>query len=76
MEVKIFRVEGAIKKKGYVVPFSKDIQALKEEDAVEKIYADFGSQHRAKRFHIKIASVKEIFLEETQDTMIRELSEE
>ena len=76
MDVKIFRVGGAIRKTGHVVPFSKDIRALKEEDALEKIYTDLGSQHRAKRFQIKIASVKEISLEETQDTMIRELSEE
>lgn len=76
MKVKIFRIEGAIKKAGNVVPFAKDIRALKEEDAVEKIYTDLGSQHQAKRFQIKIVSVKEISLEDTQDTMIRELSEE
>ena len=74
--MKIFRVEGAIKKPGYVMPFSKDVRALKREDAVEKVYANLGSQHRAKRFHVKIASVKEVSLEETKDTIIRELSEE
>ena len=76
MEVKIFRVEGAIKKPRSFMPFSKDVRALKEEDAIEKVYADLGSQHRAKRFQVKIASIKEVSLEETEDTVIRELSEE
>ena len=62
MEVKIFRVEGAIKKPGFIMPFSKDLRALKGEDAIEKIYADLGSQHKAKRFNVKIASIKEVSL--------------
>ncbi len=76
MEVKIFRVEGTVTKPGYVMPFSKDVRALKKDNAVEKIYTDLGSQHKAKRFHIKISSVKEVSLEDTKDVVIRELSEE
>ena len=76
MEIKIFRVEGIITKPNYIMPFSKDIRALKSEDAVEKVYTDLGSQHKAKRFHVKINSVKEISLEETEDIIIHELSEE
>jgi len=74
MEVKIFRVEGVIVKPNRVTPFSKDVRALRVEDAVEKVYADFGGQHRVKRVHVRIASVSEIALEETEDTIIRELS--
>ncbi len=76
MSVKIFRVEGVIIKANSAMPFSKEVRALKMEDAVEKIYADLGSQHRVKRVHVKIASVNEISLEEIKDTIIRELSEE
>ena len=76
MNVKIFRVEGVIIKPRSVMPFSKEVRALKMEDAVEKIYANFGSQHKAKRVHIKISSVNEISLKEIKDTLIRELSEE
>ena len=76
MSVKIFRVEGAIIKPKSAMPFSKEVRAVKREDAVEKIYADLGSQHRMKRVHVRIASVNEISLEETRDTVIRELSEE
>ena len=76
MEVKIFRVKGIITKLNYVMPFSKYVRALKMEDAIEKVYSDFGSQHRVKRFHMRINSVDEVSVEETEDQIIRELSEE
>ena len=75
MSVKIFRVEGVVIKPSRTMPFSKDVRALNMEDAVEKVYADLGSQHRARRVHVKIASVDEVSIEEVKDTAIRELSE-
>ena len=75
MSVKIFRVEGIVAKKNRTIPFSKEIRALKSEDAIEKVYADFGGQHRVKRVHVKITSVNEISLENIRDNTIRELSE-
>jgi large subunit ribosomal protein LX len=73
-EVKIFRVEGEITKSGYNSKFTKELRALKIEDALEKVYAEIGSQHRTKRVHIKILSVQEIKPEETEDSIVRELS--
>lgn len=75
MDVKIFRVEGVITKSRHTMHFSKDVRALKAEDAAEKIYTDFGSQHHVKRVHIQIASVSEISPEEIKDTAVRELRE-
>lgn len=75
MSVKIFRVEGVVIKPNYDMSFSKDIRAMSGEDAVEKVYADFGSQHRVKRFHVKIISVNEVSIGEVRDATIRELSE-
>lgn len=75
MSVKVFRVEGAITKPNYSISFSKDVRALKVEDAIERVSADFGSQHRVKRVHLKISSVNEISSEESRDPVIRELSE-
>jgi large subunit ribosomal protein LX len=34
----------------------------KPEHAVEKVYAEIGSKHRVKRFHIKILNVEEVQL--------------
>ena len=42
--------------------FSKELRAIKANDAVDKIYADLGGQHKVKRVHIKINNVEEIKL--------------
>ncbi len=61
MSVKIFRVKGEIMKKHFFEPliFDKLVSATKEEHAVEKIYSEMGSRHRAKRHQISIQSVEE-----------------
>lgn len=61
MSVKIFRVKGEIMKKHFFEPltFNKLVSAAKEKHAVEKIYSEMGSRHRAKRYQISIQSVEE-----------------
>ena len=65
-ETKTFRISGRIDKPGLYEPFtfSKEISAAKAAHAVEKIYAEMGSRHRAKRFQIKISSIEEVVPEE------------
>ena len=65
MDVKTFRVDGKISRSGFSMAFSKEIRALRAEDAIESVYANLGSQHRAKRINIKIASVSEVSTVET-----------
>lgn len=74
-EVKTFRITGEIKKPGWQASFKKEVRAMKSEDALEKIYKELGSQHRAKRFQIKISSIEEIRPEEAEDVIIRKLIE-
>lgn len=61
-EVKIFRVTGEIRKPQQFEPmrFSKEIAAAKREHAVERIYAEMGSRHRAKRNQVVILKVDEL----------------
>lgn len=73
-EVKVFRVIGEIKKPSFHTRFRKEIRALKPEDAVETVYKEIGSKHRAKRFQIKIAKVEEIWLEEIENPIIKKLT--
>lgn len=63
---KVFRVSGRIDKPGLYEPitFNKHISAVKEAHALEKIFAEMGSRHRAKRFQIKITSIQEVVPEE------------
>ncbi len=65
-EVKIFRVTGRIDKAHFLEPitFKKEVAAAKRNHAIEKIYAEMGSRHRAKRNQIKILEVEEVEPEE------------
>jgi large subunit ribosomal protein LX len=72
-EVKVFRVIGKIAKPNYKTDFRKEIRALKSEEAVEKIYMEIGSKHRAKRSQIKVLKVEEIGFEEVSDPIIKKM---
>ncbi len=72
--VKIYRVTGEIRKPNFHTNFRKEIRSLKPEDAVEIVYKEIGSKHRAKRFQIKIAKVEEISPEEIESPILRKLT--
>lgn len=74
-EVKTFRITGEIRKPGWQASFKKEVRAIKSENALEKVYKELGSKHRAKRFQIKISSIEETRPEEAEDSIIRKLSE-
>jgi large subunit ribosomal protein LX len=71
--MKVFRVTGEIQKPNLKTSFKKEVIAVKSEHAVEKVYAELGSRHRAKRFHIKIVTVEEVPLEKIENPLIRKL---
>lgn len=72
-EVKVFRVVGKITKPNYKTDFRKEIRALKPEEAVERVYQEIGSKHRAKRVHIKVLKVEEIGADEVTDPAVKKL---
>ena len=61
MSVKVYRIQGEIMKKHFFEPllFNKVVSATKEEHAVERVYAELGSRHRAKRHEITIKKITE-----------------
>jgi large subunit ribosomal protein LX len=71
--VKVFRITGEIQKPNLKTPFKKEVLAVKPEHAVEKVYAELGSRHRVKRFHIKIISVEEIPPQEIENPLLRKM---
>jgi len=73
-EVKVFRVVGKIMKPNYMTEFRKEIRALKPEEAVERVYMEIGSKHRAKRAQIKVFKVEEISAEEITDPVVKKLA--
>lgn len=70
----MFRVTGEIAKPNFRTTFKKEVRALKPENAKEKIYMEFGSKHRAKRFQIKIFKVEEVAPGEIEDPQIKKLA--
>lgn len=71
--MKVFRVTGEIRKPNLQTPFRKEIVADKSEHAVEKVYAELGSRHRAKRVHIKIANVEEVPPDKIENPLLKKL---
>ncbi|MGA2625795.1 MAG: 50S ribosomal protein L18Ae [Candidatus Bathyarchaeia archaeon] len=54
-----FRITGEIKKGMTKIPFSVEFNALKKEHALQRLYAEMGSRHRARQFEIKIKDIQE-----------------
>ena len=73
-EIKIYRIIGNYKKNFKKYLFRKEVRALKEEDALEKILSQITSIGIFRR-QINIQEIKEITLAESQNYLIRELSE-
>jgi len=73
-EVKIYRIVGTYLKNHKKYLFRKEVRALKEKDALEKALSQITSIGIYRR-QIKIQEIKEISLKESQDYLIRELSQ-
>jgi large subunit ribosomal protein LX len=65
-EVKTFRITGEVKKPRTTIPFSLEMRATKEQEAIEKIYTDMGSRHKARRLEIKLKKIEELKTGETE----------
>ena len=59
-EVKLYKITGDLRKRGENLKFKKEIRALKKEDAIQSLYADMGSRHKARKFEIAIRFVEEV----------------
>jgi len=59
-EVKTFKIIGQIKKGKTVVPFTVQYNAITQDHATQRLYAEMGSRHRARRFEILIKSIQEV----------------
>jgi len=74
VDVKIFRIEGEIRKPGYQSTFTKEFRATNEKDVVEKVYSVLGGGEKVKRFQVIITQIKEIDPNEATDPVVRALS--
>jgi ribosomal protein L20A (L18A) len=58
-KVRTFKIIGEIRKPTENIRFSKELRGLKQEEALERLYAELGSRHKAKRFEISITKIEE-----------------
>lgn len=56
----MFKVEGILKIGNELRNFSKNIDAKSEKDALNKIFAEFGSKNGLPRSAIKIKSISKV----------------
>jgi len=73
ISVRIFRIIGSFKQRRQTTPFSREILAVTEENAKNKLYADLGSKNRLNRRQIKIQKVLEIQREDITDPLIEKI---
>ena len=71
--MKAYRVTGEINKPRLSTPFVRELLADKSEHAVEKVYAEIGSRHRVKRYHIKITSSQEISADQIENPILKKI---
>ena len=71
--MKTYRVTGEINKPRLSTPFVRELLAGKSEHAVEKVYAEIGSRHRVKRYHIKITSSQEISADQIENPILKKI---
>ena len=65
-EVKTFRITGEVKKPRTTIPFTLELRATKEQDAIDRVYTDMGSRHKARRLEIKLEKIEELKTSETE----------
>ncbi len=73
-EIKIYRIIGTYKKNYKKYLFRKEVRALKQEDALERVLCQITSIGILRR-QINIQEIQEISPEECEDYLIRELSQ-
>lgn len=71
--MKVFKVIGEIRKPNLETSFKKEVIAIKPEHAVEKVYAELGSKHRVKRFHIEIKAVEEVPPDKIENLLLKKI---
>src|SRR6266571_4054997 len=65
-QVRLFKITGELRKGGDKLPFTKNIRAVKKEDALQHLYSDMGSRHKARSFEITVEdSIKDLNMRAT-----------
>ncbi|MCY0868852.1 MAG: 50S ribosomal protein L18Ae [Desulfurococcus sp.] len=77
MEVKTYRVTGYMLVSHDKYPtwqkFTKELRGINEKEVLEKLYSILGSNHKLKRYHIRVERIEEIDPSEARSHSIRHI---
>ncbi len=73
-EVKTLRVSGRIVHGLRTFTFIKDVRALSEKEALEKVYNEVGAKHKLKRYQVKITKIESIDPSSSKDPLIAKIA--
>jgi len=74
VEPKVFKIKGTFRMGDNPrQPFTRYVPATSDEEALEKLYSDLGSEHGVKRTEIEIHEITEVDPSEIEDPTLREL---
>ena len=73
--VRTFQIKGWFKQGRHRQPFNKEVPALSEQQALERIYSELGSRHRIKRNLIHVDEIAALEPEEAKEPAEEEESE-
>lgn len=69
-KMKIYRIRGWFKQGLYRQKFTREMLATSKDQALERIYSEFGSRHKLTRNQINIVEVAEIKPEDVTDPRV------
>ncbi len=69
--MKAFLVRGTFRMARSWTKFAKEVAANSEEDAVERVFSEFGSQHGVRRAYIKVKDVAAVPADQVRDPVVR-----
>lgn len=68
--MKIYRIKGWFRQGLFTQKFTRELAVASKEQALEKVYSEFGSRHKIKRNQINIEEVVELKPEEIKDPAV------
>lgn len=74
VKIRNFKVKGQYRDVRGLVNFSRDVRAVKEQDAIEKVYLSLGSNQGIKRNRIEILETIEVEVEQIKDNLNKEIA--
>ncbi|MEE9592090.1 MAG: 50S ribosomal protein L18Ae [Thermoplasmata archaeon] len=68
--MKAFRIRGTFLMGRIRQPFSQEVAASSQEEAVQRVYSELGSKHRTRRRDIMIQEVSEVPQDQVEDSAV------